>query len=253
MLEYILFALPSYLIARPKEYLRSALGYCIGVVASYAMILTAITAAHWPEGEIENHVAQMFLLPLVGVGLAWFTKEAQGNTTVDASSMRVRFGMFVGWLFNAAALLLGGLAAVITINQAGPLSQGQTYAITALIGVAGAVWLLGRGIRYVLVGPPQAPQPTPLVDTRQHERTSVASAVPFSTPMVSPAAPVSTIAVSSVVMPSSTSTEPSTTAAQIDASEAALLSREWIAQHAKTLGLIICVLVVALVAHFWQQ
>jgi hypothetical protein len=196
----------------------------------------------------------MFLLPLVGVGIAWATKEAQVNTAADVSSIRVRFGMFVGWVFNAAALLAGAMAGLITINQAGPLSQAQTYAVTALMAVAGAVWLLGRGIRYVLVGPPQVPRQTPQTDMRQLERTSVPSvSIPRSTSTVPPVAPVSVTSVSSVAAPSRTSTEPSTPADPTDVIEPAALSPEWMAEHWKELGLIICALLLALVVHFGQQ
>ena len=86
MLEYILFALPSYLIARPKQYLRSAMAYCVGVVCSYGLIFVAGTMAHLSNQELDQHVVLMFLLPIVGVGNAWATKEAR---VVTYSHMRV--------------------------------------------------------------------------------------------------------------------------------------------------------------------
>ena len=100
--------------------------------------------------------------------------------------MLIRFGIFLGWLFNAAALLCAGLGAVIVINQKGPLSDGQTYAVTAFFVVAGAIWLLGRGIRYVFVGPkrisvaefverfadPTAPIRLPKTNTQSSPRTT---------------------------------------------------------------------------------
>jgi hypothetical protein len=73
--------------------------------------------------------------------------------------MLVRFGIFLGWLFNAAALICAAPAVLMYINQRGPMSDGDTCGSLAFLGIAGAVWLFGRGVRYVFVGPTYAPGP----------------------------------------------------------------------------------------------
>jgi len=252
MLEYVLFALPSYLIARPKEYLRSALAYCAGVVGSYAFIVLAGTVLHVSGKQLDDLVGQMFLLPLVGVGIAWFTKEPRVNTAVDVSSTRVRFGMFVGWLFNAAALLILAVAGAISVNRTGPLSQSNLSLLIAILPVAGTVWLLGRGLRYVLVGPPQGTRPTPRADASQLERASLASLGTGSTAI--PMAAVSKASVPSLVVPSGTSMEPSTpSATQSDTGDPPFLSREWFREFSRALLPAIIVVLIWVLQRFGPQ
>ncbi|MCP3395754.1 hypothetical protein [Bradyrhizobium sp. CCGB20] len=64
-----------------------------------------------------------------------------------------RLGVFLGWLFTAVALVCAAPAVMIWING------GEPVLGWALLLAAGAVWLFGRGIRYVLVGPAVAPAP----------------------------------------------------------------------------------------------
>jgi hypothetical protein len=157
MIQYIVFALPAYLIARPKEYFRSALAYCVGVAMAWGSFAIMMEAFHVPEAQLNAHVGELFLLPFVGVGIAWVTKTAVVKTPAhDVSSMRVRFGIFLGWLFNAVALVCAAPGAIFFIKQGGQVTDEQSIWITMSLGGACAVWLLGRGIRYVLVGPPHA-------------------------------------------------------------------------------------------------
>ena len=66
--------------------------------------------------------------------------------------MLVRFGIFLGWLFNAAALICAAPAVMLYLNKP-QMSEGDNFVVWLSLGVAGAVWLFGRGVRYVFVGP----------------------------------------------------------------------------------------------------
>lgn len=68
-----------------------------------------------------------------------------------------RLGVFLGWLFTAAALLCGAIAVLVFVNKGVPM-----FGWAALVS-AGAIWLFGRGVRYVLVGPtvPKGPPKGP--------------------------------------------------------------------------------------------
>ncbi|WP_038975643.1 hypothetical protein [Bradyrhizobium japonicum] len=58
-----------------------------------------------------------------------------------------RLGVFLGWLFTAAALLCAALAVLCWT------SGGEPVFGWIVLAVGGAIWLFGRGVRYVLVGP----------------------------------------------------------------------------------------------------
>jgi hypothetical protein len=83
-------------------------------------------------------------------------------TTVTA-----RFGLFLNWIATAVALILGGLGVVVfytwTTNAVWLLSGG-------LCAAGLVVWLLGRGIFFVLAGsPPEEPQPSQAPSPEDHE------------------------------------------------------------------------------------
>ncbi|MCP1738432.1 hypothetical protein ABIF65_010977 [Bradyrhizobium japonicum] len=67
--------------------------------------------------------------------------------------MLARFGIFLGWLFNAAALVCAAPAVLMYFNLHGRMSDDRVYMAWFFVIIAGAVWLLGRGLRYVFVGP----------------------------------------------------------------------------------------------------
>src|SRR5882757_1145224 len=78
----------------------------------------------------------------------------QRLTTVAA-----RFGLFVSWIATAVALVLGGLGAVGFYNAPAPINENTWLISGGLCAVAFVVWLLGRGIYFVLAGsPPEEPQ-----------------------------------------------------------------------------------------------
>jgi len=97
----------------------------------------------------------------VGGGLMWglgaLQKRAQARrrrlTTVAA-----RFGLFVSWIATAFAVVLGGAGAVGFYN-APPIINEVWIISGGLCAAALVVWLLGRGIYFVLAGsPPEEPQ-----------------------------------------------------------------------------------------------
>ena len=86
-------------------------------------------------------------------------KRAQARrrrlTTVVA-----RFGLFLRWIATAVALMLGG-AGAIGFLYAPPIVNEMWFISGALCAAALVVWLLGRGIFFVLAGsPPEEPQPS---------------------------------------------------------------------------------------------
>ena len=86
-------------------------------------------------------------------------KRAQARrrrlTTVAA-----RFGLFLRWIATAVALMLGG-AGAIGFLYAPPVVNEMWIISGALCAAALVVWLLGRGIFFVLAGsPPEEPQPS---------------------------------------------------------------------------------------------
>ncbi len=88
-------------------------------------------------------------------------KRAQARrrrlTTVTA-----RLGLFVNWIATAVALILGGLGAVLFYNANTPFNQDTWIVGGGLCIGAFVVWLLGRGIYFVLAGsPPEVPTTAP--------------------------------------------------------------------------------------------
>jgi hypothetical protein len=75
-------------------------------------------------------------------------------TTVTA-----RLGLFLSWIATAVAVVLGGAGALWFYNAPTPFN-GETWVFAGgLCASALVVWLLGRGIFFVLAGsPPEEPQ-----------------------------------------------------------------------------------------------
>jgi hypothetical protein len=74
------------------------------------------------------------------------------------TTVAARFGLFLNWIATAAALLLGGAGAIGFYNA--PPVINEVWFISGALCAAGlVVWLLGRGIYFVLAGsPPEEPQ-----------------------------------------------------------------------------------------------
>jgi hypothetical protein len=157
LLVYALCGVPAYLIACPRAWLRSALAYIAGVIIALAALVAVGWSLDLSNQWFESHIGQVFLVPAVGVGVAWSVKTATLRPVdqLAAGSMLVRLGIFLGWLFNAVAAVCASIAGFVVYNQQGALSNNQTFMVTALLVIAAGVWLLGRGIRFVFVGPKQ--------------------------------------------------------------------------------------------------
>src|SRR5438105_2697315 len=71
--------------------------------------------------------------------------------------MAARLGIFLGWIFTSVALVLGAFGAwLLSKHSAAPMTEGEFVAFSTLFATGGIVWLLGRGIRFVLAGPRQS-------------------------------------------------------------------------------------------------
>jgi hypothetical protein len=104
----------------------------------------------------------------VGGPLLWLLNTAEKRalqrrrrlTTVTA-----RFGLFLSWIATVVALILGGFAAFMAYTSSSP---NDMWLVGGFCAAALVVWLLGRGIFFVLAGSPpeddlqpsqQAPRP----------------------------------------------------------------------------------------------
>jgi hypothetical protein len=93
----------------------------------------------------------------VGGAFSWvfytLEKRAQARrrrlTTVVA-----RFGLFLRWIATAVALILGGAGALWFYNAPTPFNGETWFFAGGLCASAFVVWLLGRGIYFVLAGSP---------------------------------------------------------------------------------------------------
>jgi hypothetical protein len=78
----------------------------------------------------------------------------QRLTTVAA-----RFGLFVSWIATGMALVLVGLGTYGFYNAPSPINENTWFISGGLCAVAFVVWLLGRGLYFVLAGSlPEEPQ-----------------------------------------------------------------------------------------------
>jgi hypothetical protein len=163
LLAYAICGVPAYLIARPKAWSRSALAYIIGV----AIALATLVAVGWTfdvsNKWFESHIGHVLLVPAVGVVAAWSYKPVVQRPLDQLAecSMLVRLGMALGWLFNVVGVGCVVMAGVVAFSQPGAISNDQVLTGTALLLIAAGVWLLGRGIRFVLVGPKPIPVQLP--------------------------------------------------------------------------------------------
>jgi hypothetical protein len=75
------------------------------------------------------------------------------------TTVAARFGLFLSWIATAVALVLGGLGAVVLYTSGTSNDVGLFAGV--LCAAALVVWLLGRGIYFVLAGsPPEEPEPS---------------------------------------------------------------------------------------------
>ena len=100
------------------------------------------------------------------------------------TTVAARFGLFVSWIATAVALVLGGLGAVGFYNEPTPFKQEVWFIYGGLCAGAFVVWLLGRGIYFVLAGsPPEEPQGSQAVPPTQYSNPpNVRRSVPTSDP-----------------------------------------------------------------------
>jgi hypothetical protein len=71
--------------------------------------------------------------------------------------MAARLGIFLGWIFTSVALVLAAFGAwLVSKHSTAPMTDLEFLFICATFGTGAVVWLLGRGIRFVLAGPKQS-------------------------------------------------------------------------------------------------
>src|SRR5437868_1393151 len=92
------------------------------------------------------------LAPLLW-GLGALQKRAKARRR-RLTTVAGRFGLFVSWIATAVALVLGGLGTIGFYNAPTPISQNTWFISGGLCAAAFVVWLLGRGIYFVLAGSP---------------------------------------------------------------------------------------------------
>lgn len=99
----------------------------------------------------------------VGGGLMWSVNALQKRALAKRrrlTTVAARFGLFLSWIATAIAMVLGGAGAIGFYN-APPILNEMWIISGALCVAALLVWLLGRGIYFVLAGsPPEEPQPS---------------------------------------------------------------------------------------------
>ena len=67
--------------------------------------------------------------------------------------MAARLGIFLGWIFTSVALALAALGAwLVYRHPAAPMTDAEFLFVSAVFVAGGIVWLLGRGVRFVLAG-----------------------------------------------------------------------------------------------------
>jgi hypothetical protein len=82
------------------------------------------------------------------------------------TTVAARFGLFLNWIATAVAVVLAGLGAAMFYEAHTPIDKDTWLLGGGLCVVALLVWLLGRGIYFVLAGsPPEEPTTAPLRDT----------------------------------------------------------------------------------------
>jgi hypothetical protein len=75
------------------------------------------------------------------------------------TTVAARFGLFLSWIATAVALVLGGLGGVVLYTSG---TSNDVWIVSGgLCAAALVVWLLGRGVYFVLAGsPPEEPEPS---------------------------------------------------------------------------------------------
>lgn len=99
---------------------------------------------------------------IVGGGFALLFATAERRAQARRrrlTTVAARFGLFLSWIANGLALVLGGLAAFLFLTD--NTSHQDWWLPAGLCAAALMVWLLGRGIFFVLAGSPPEEPPHP--------------------------------------------------------------------------------------------
>jgi len=98
----------------------------------------------------------------VGVPVMWGLDTLQKRALARRrrlTTVAARFGLFVSWIATVVALVLGGAGALWFYNAPTPFNGETWFFAGGLCAAALVLWLLGRGVYFVLAGsPPEEPQ-----------------------------------------------------------------------------------------------
>jgi hypothetical protein len=119
--------------------------------------------------------------------LLWTLQSRARARRQRLTTVTARFGLFVSWSATAVALVLGGLGAAGFYSATTPINENTWLISGGLCAAAFVVWLLGRGVYFVLAGSPPLAEPQPSKARAFFERPQAArQSVPASGPMTGP-------------------------------------------------------------------
>jgi hypothetical protein len=131
-------------------------------------------------------VAFGFLL----LGMFWRLQERARARRQRLTTVTARFGLFVSWVATAVALIIGGFGVVGFYNAPAPYNEYTWAVYGGLCAGAFVVWLLGRGIYFVLAGSlPEEPKRSQALPRNQLYNAMpepVRRSVPTSGPQAGP-------------------------------------------------------------------
>jgi hypothetical protein len=69
--------------------------------------------------------------------------------------MAARLGIFLSWIFTSIALVLAALGAwwLLSRHSVASMTDDEFLLVSGIFVTGGIVWLLRRGVRFVLAGP----------------------------------------------------------------------------------------------------
>ena len=126
------------------------------------LLLRLLKSLDGTEGEAMDYWLKfaMYGAFLGAVFWGWETLAQRARARRrKLTTVAARFGLFVSWIATAVALVLGGLGAVGFYNASTPINDNTWFISGGLCAAAVVVWLLGRGIYFVLAGStPEEPE-----------------------------------------------------------------------------------------------
>jgi hypothetical protein len=130
-----------------------------------------ITTADKINGALMVFAQPKFYLQLAFVALVLYGFGRARRTAQSISTRVGRLGLVLHWGALLIAVVLLGLAGLL-LAEAPKTNDTALWVAGGLAAAAVIVWLIGKSLRYILTGPPEAPVP----QTGATRSTSVPSA-----------------------------------------------------------------------------